>query len=124
MCIRDSTYTIYEDPDKTKTHKLKLDDLIFSLMQAGGNIYNAPGKRIPSTDQAMGNLNVLTVIVKGQDEKMSSKDSNLIIKLVDDIPRDWNIATWGRSKMASNLSFTNAVQISTPQEDLLSLIHI
>lgn len=116
-CSKQS-YTIYEDPDKSKTHKLKLDDLIFSLMQAGGNIYNAPGKRIPSTDPTMANLNVLTVIVKGQDEKMSPKDSSLIIKLVDEIPRDWNIATWGRSKMASNLNFTNAVQISTPQEDV------
>ncbi len=111
------TYTIYEDPDKSKTHKLKLDDLIFSLMQAGGNLYNAPGKRIPATDPSMANLNVLTVIVKGQDEKMSSKDSNLIIKLVDDIPRDWNIATWGRSKMASNLIFNNAVQLSTPYQE-------
>jgi hypothetical protein len=111
------TYTIYEDPDKSKTHKLKLDDLIFSLMQAGGNLYNAPGKRIPSTDTSMANLNVLTVIVKGQDEKMSPKDTNLIIKLVDDMPRDWNIATWGRSKMASNLNFNNSVQISTPQQD-------
>ena len=49
---------------------------------------------------------------------MSPKDSSLIIKLVDEIPRDWNIATWGRSKMASNLNFTNAVQISTAQQDV------
>jgi len=112
-------YTIYEDPDKTKTHKLKLDDLIFSLMQVGGNLYTAPGKRIPSTDPSMANLNILTVVVKGQDEKMSAKDSNLIIKLVDDLPRDWNIATWGRSKMASNLSFNNAFQISTPHQDAI-----
>lgn len=102
-------YLIYEDPNVTKTHKLNVDDLIFSLKTAGAPLYVAPGKRIPATDPAFTRLNSLSVIVRGQDEIITSKDSALISKLVDEIPRDWVKATWGRSSMASTIALDNAI---------------
>ncbi len=107
------SYTLQEDNQPTRRHEIRLDSLIAALKLGGLPIYESPGTRIPDLDPNMERINVLTIVVKGADEIMSQKDSNLVINLVNIMPEDWKIATWGRSTLASNLKADNFNQTNT-----------
>ncbi len=93
------TYIIYENDHPGRTHRLVLDDLIYSLSLMGPDYYEGNGRRIPDTDESMKHLQILIVIVKGRDEVLSRRDESLIKMIAENIPAAWKSATWGRSAM-------------------------
>ncbi|MCX5726193.1 MAG: hypothetical protein NT030_03240 [Candidatus Saganbacteria bacterium] len=97
------TYQIHENKHPENTHDLVLDDLIYSLSLGGPDYYEGNGRRIPDTDDSTKNLKTLIAIVKGRDETLTKDNEDLIKKLASDLPKDWNVATWERSTMDTNV---------------------
>lgn len=99
------THFVYEDGSNPRIlHPVTWDDLIYVLSlyeeeNTNYTHYEGNGHRIPDTDPAVRNLNVLIVIIKGADETLDSEAIDLVVGMANDIPTAWNIATHGRSAM-------------------------
>jgi PKD repeat protein len=99
-----TTYTIYENEQPDKTHELRLDDLIEALKFSGKNyLYSGDGKRIPDTDPSMNQINVLVVVIKGKDEKLTDIHRQQLRKLKQDLDADWSIVTKNRSQISTTI---------------------
>jgi hypothetical protein len=110
-------------------HKVNIDDLRYILFLKGDRYYEGDGKRIPSIDNEIKILRSLIVIVKGKDEIFTDQQKEIVKKLANDIPNDWNTATWGRSKMSVGIDkhLLNPPSIIAPinnTTDLKSIVQI
>jgi hypothetical protein len=86
-------------PEDPNIYEITVDDLIYNLSLAGGDYYEGDGKRIPATDPNIENVTTLIVIIKEVNETLTQDQIDLVVDLADDLPGDWNTATWGRSSM-------------------------
>ena len=99
-----TVYTIYENEQPDKTHELRLDDLIYALKYAANSsIYSGDGKRFPDTDPSVKQINVLIVVIKGKDEKVTDFHRQQLRKLKQDLDADWSIVTKNRSKISTTI---------------------
>lgn len=95
------TYTIHEDGGPGGApgaqHQVTIDTLITGLRLSGRATGN--GRRIPDTDPSMADVNTLLVFVTTDTRSLSSTDADLLMHIARRISADWQVATWGRSRM-------------------------
>jgi hypothetical protein len=57
------------------------------------------GRRIPDTDPEMAHIRVLVVVAKQDNETLGDGERALLASIVQQLPVEWAIATYGRSQM-------------------------
>lgn len=100
---RTHTYTVVErgaNAGAVRHRTLTLEDLVEALSVAGPTYYEGDGRRVPDSDPTMESLEVLVVVIKGQDEPMTAEAEGAVLRLAEAMEEDWPAATWGRSRMA------------------------
>jgi hypothetical protein len=59
------------------------------------------GRRIPDTDPEMTNIRVLVLAIKQDNEALSPAERAILGSTVLRLPGDWDLATWGRSRLTT-----------------------
>lgn len=93
----------YEDCYPGDEHELRVGHLVDSLELQGPNYFEGDGLRIPATDATVQDINTLLVVIKGEDETLSTQQAELISAIGATLPDAWSTATWARSRMSTRV---------------------
>lgn len=106
-----ATYFVEAPPGPTRPSPVRYpitqDSIIASRRLRADGVYyvKGDGRRIPDTDPAMGSIRALVVVIKQDNETLTSSERAMLTSLTQRLPTDWLTATWGRSLLTLPLLF-------------------